>query len=86
MCDSNKLVFAISHEPNDRLDVSGVPKAATIFCHENRWWFELDTGESSNSELNRRKRNFDWFKQKSPGINIAAGPFGKTFLGSSYDF
>ncbi len=79
MCEPHKLVFAIAHEPNGKPDLSGVPKTATIFCHENRWWFELDTGEWSNNKLDRRKRNFDWFKQKSSGINIDPGPFGKKF-------
>jgi hypothetical protein len=86
MNEQNSLLFAVPSQLNDALDVSGVPKAATIFYLEKRWWFELKVGQSSGNELDKHKRDFDFLKQKSYGLNIAAGPFGKKFPVFSYDF
>jgi hypothetical protein len=86
MNEQNILTFEIPSKLNDTLNISGVPKAATIFCHENRWWFELKVGETWNNELDRRKKNFDWLKKECYDLNMALGPFGKKFSSNSYPF
>jgi hypothetical protein len=80
------LVFDFPHDFDNTLNMSGVPKAATIFYHENRWRFELKTGQARDDELKQRISNFAKLRQPSNPLDIASGPFGKKFPPSSYVF
>jgi hypothetical protein len=79
----NKWFFAVPSQFNGILDLSRVPKTATIFYHENRWWYELKTGQRY---LRQRESIFNELKKSTDCLKFAEGPFGKNFSPSSYSF
>lgn len=77
MTESNVWLFAVPTQLNGTLDASGVPKSANIYYHENRWWYELKTGQAFTNELHQRESNFNKIRTAHGGLDFASGPFGK---------
>ena len=83
MNEPNFMIFAVPREISNTLNASEMPKSATIFYHNNRWWYELKTGKALDNELCQRENSFSCLKSTPGRLDVALGPFGKKFLFSS---
>jgi hypothetical protein len=86
MDESNFMIFSAPLEVNNMLNASKMPKSATLFYHENRWWYELKTGKELDNELCQRESSFSRLRKTSGRLDVALGPFGKKFLLLLYIF
>jgi hypothetical protein len=77
MSDQNFLTFTIESELNSTLNASDVPRMAIIFCHGGRWRYQLR--EESSIEHERLEETVNLLIDPDAGLDIAKGPFGKTF-------
>lgn len=84
MAESMPLIFKVPSQSNSMLDVSNVPREATIFYHRNKWWYELKTRKTLNDELCKRESVFTEFDKLVKNQDFPLGPFGEKISFSLY--